>query len=112
MSCNLSIDCLNEIFEYLEDRVDLYSCLLVNRSWCQVSVRILWRSIQNYHTLIACLSDESKATLRQNDIITFPSTSKPPLFNYVQFIKNLSINEIVENIQPIVSQNLESHQTV
>ncbi len=42
----LLADCLNEIFEYLEkDEVTLYSCLLVNRLLCEVSVRILWRNI-------------------------------------------------------------------
>ncbi len=41
MACLLHADCLNKIFESLEDKVDLYSCLLVNRLWCKVSVRIL-----------------------------------------------------------------------
>ena len=45
----LPADCLNEIFENLEDdKVTLHSCLLVNRLWCEVSVRILWRNIWNY----------------------------------------------------------------
>src|SRR5437764_13145513 len=58
---SLPSDCLNEIFEYLEDdKVTLRSCLLVNHLWCEVSVRILWRSIRNYNTLIACLPNDSK----------------------------------------------------
>src|SRR5438105_1207395 len=74
----LPADCLNEIFENLkEDKITLHSCLLVNRLWCEVSVRILWRDILNFiystpyeHkqrvksavliTLIACLPSESK----------------------------------------------------
>ncbi len=68
MTCQLPADCLNDIFEYLEDKVDLRSCLLVNRLWCKVSVRILWASIQNYNTLITCLSDESKEILHKNEI--------------------------------------------
>ena len=37
----LPVDCLNEIFEYLEDDADtLRSCLLVNRLWCETSVGI------------------------------------------------------------------------
>ena len=51
MSCKLPTDCLNEIFECLEDRMDLYSCLSVNRPWCEVSVRILWKSVQ---TITSC----------------------------------------------------------
>ncbi|PKY52078.1 hypothetical protein RhiirA4_469491 [Rhizophagus irregularis] len=76
MACQLPVDCLNEIFEYLEiDRSTLHSCLLVNRLWCEISVRILWRNALNFdlvyfkrssniysilRALIACLPDESK----------------------------------------------------
>src|SRR6266511_1710794 len=113
MSHRLPVDCLNEIFEYL-DKFSLHSCLLVNRLWCEVSVRILWKSIQNYKTLIACLPNESKEILSKNKIIISTSTSKPPLFNYVAFIKILSIYRIVENIfrihQPIVLQSLDNNK--
>src|ERR1051326_6093504 len=94
----LPIDCFNEIFECLEkDKITLYSCLLVNRLWCEVSVRILWTSAWNYDTLTACLPNESKEILYKNGIITSTSTSKPPLFNYVAFIRNLEIDKIIEN---------------
>jgi len=59
----LPADCLNEIFEYFEyDNDTLRSCLLVNRLWCELSVRILWKddSNWNYVTLISCLPNESK----------------------------------------------------
>ncbi len=99
MPCQLTADCLNEIFEYLEvDEVALCSCLLVNRLWCEVSVRILWKNIQNYDTLFACLPNESKEILHKNEIFISTPTSKPPLFNYVAFIKNLSIHDIDKNI--------------
>ncbi len=102
MSHQLTADCLNEIFEYLRDEVDgvsLRSCLLVNRFWCEISVRILWTSIQNYNTLIACLPHESKEILYENEIIISTPTSEPPLFNYATFINNLSIIVIIKNIQ-------------
>ena len=95
----LPVDCLNEIFECLEeDKVTLYSCLLVNRLWCEVSVRILWTSVWNYDTLIACLPNESKEILRINRIIVPTPTLKPPLFNYIEFIKNLEIDNVIKNI--------------
>src|SRR6266496_6334004 len=93
----LPSDCLNEIFVYLDDdKISLYSCLLVNRLWCEVAVRILWRSIWNYNKrtyniLISCLPNE---ILSKNGIITSTSTLKPPLFNYVklyQLIKFMTI---------------------
>ena len=95
----LPADCLNEIFECLkEDKVTLHSCLLVNRLWCEVSVRILWTSVWNYKTLIACLPNESKEILHKNEIIALTPTLKSPLFNYIEFIKKLEIDNIIENI--------------
>src|SRR5436309_8022523 len=95
----LPIDCLNEIFEYLKkDKVTLHSCLLVNRLWCEVSVRILWTNVWNYDTLISCLPNESKEILYKNGIITLNPTSKPPLFNYIAFIKDLEIDNVIKNI--------------
>src|ERR1043166_8057275 len=107
----LNADCLNKIFEYIDkDKATLHSCLLVNRLWCEVSVRILWTSAWNYDTLTACLPNESKEILYKNGIITSTSTSKPPLFNYVAFIRNLAIDNIIKNTlkkyQSITPQNL------
>src|SRR5204863_4293737 len=49
MSCPLPTDCLNEIFENLDDdKITLHSCLLVSRLWCKISVRILWRDIWGF----------------------------------------------------------------
>src|ERR1051325_3181742 len=110
----LLADCLDYIFEYLEeDEVTLRSCLLVNRLWCKCSVRILWRRIRSYSTLIACLPNESKETLHRYEIIISSlSTSKPPMFNYASFCKVMSIKDVndgitklLENSQSISSQN-------
>src|SRR6266496_2876153 len=96
----LLTDRLNDIFEYLEDdKVSLYSCILVNRLWCEVSVRIFWRNVLNYSTsnfstLIACLPNDSKEILSKNGIIISTPTSKPPMFNYAAFCKILSINQV------------------
>src|SRR5436190_16177000 len=94
-------DCLNEIFEILEDdKLTLHSCLLVNRLWCKISVRILWRNIWSFKdtviqpkvmlailsTLISCLPNESKKLFH---IISTP-ISKLPLFSYASFCKVLS----------------------
>ena len=78
----LPADCINEIFEYLKDeKFTLCSCLLVSRLWCEVAVRILWRNPKslNFHTLIACLPNESKEILLENGIIILTPTSKPPI---------------------------------
>src|ERR1700744_3512918 len=88
--------CLNEIFENLEDdKPTLHSCLLVNRLWCEISVRILWKDFWIFlnsasysherqisaailSTLIACLPNESKEILRENKIIISALTLKSP----------------------------------
>ncbi|PKC01783.1 hypothetical protein RhiirA5_426171 [Rhizophagus irregularis] len=95
----LSADCLFEIFEYLaNDKRSLYSCLLVNKLWCNISVRILWRDSTNYSsrtfiTLIKCLPNESKKIISKN-IIIHPFPISTPMFNYASFCKVLSIYEI------------------
>ena len=111
MPCQLPYDCLNKIFEYLEEvKGTLYSCLFVNHLWCEISVRILWRNIRNYSTLISWLPNDSKEILYKNEITTSILTSKLQMFNYVSFCKNLSIehvsNQIGQLLETISDQNL------
>ena len=113
----LPSDCLNEIFEYLEDDdITLRSCLLVNRLWCEVSVRILWRKIRNYNTLIACLPNDSKEILFKNGIVTSTSASRPPMFNYVSFCKVLPICHVNGKIKQLLNnqypQNSSDNQSI
>jgi hypothetical protein len=122
MACQLPTDCLDEILEHLEnDKSTLHSCLLVNRLWCKISVKILWRNIwwfkyivyREQHplrvassilsTLVACLPNESKELLYKNKIFIPTPTSKPPLFNYANFCKVLSIFEIVKLVENVLS---------
>ncbi|GBB98651.1 hypothetical protein RclHR1_03290009 [Rhizophagus clarus] len=119
MTCQLIADCLDEILEYLEeDWLTLHSCLLVNRLWCELTVKILWRNIWNFKnfknqitqlraassilsTLISCFPNESKELLYKNNILISPPTSKPPLFNYAAYCRVLStygIDKIVNNV--------------
>ncbi|RIA89245.1 hypothetical protein C1645_876847 [Glomus cerebriforme] len=111
MPLQLPVDCLDEILEYLEENyLTLHSCLLVNRLWCEIAVRILWRNVWNFQynidnsyrthvplaiisTLISCLPNESKDLLNKNGIFISTPTSKSPLFNYPSFTKVLSINK-------------------
>jgi hypothetical protein len=107
----LPTDCLNGIIDHLEkDKNTLHSCLLVNRLWCKIAVRILWRDVWDYkdiyqqrslraassilRTLIACLPNKSKEILHKNDIFISTPTSNSPLFNYAAFCQVLLICEI------------------
>ncbi|GBB99555.1 hypothetical protein RclHR1_03560010 [Rhizophagus clarus] len=114
------IDCLNIVIEYLEeDKVTLHSWLLVNRLWCRISVKILWRNIWKFKrinftqvigTLITCLPNESKDFLINNGVSLIP-TSKPPLFNYASFFKVLKISSLLISDYSLYNstKNLENH---
>ncbi|CAI2171094.1 11370_t:CDS:1 [Funneliformis geosporum] len=100
----LTSDCMEKIFENLEYE-DIHSCLLVNRTLCKYSVPILWRTIWNYNTLIASLPNESKNILNKNEINFINPNSIPPLFNYTEFIKSLSIDEIDKKIERLLKHH-------
>src|ERR1051325_4195029 len=114
----LPADYIYGICEYLEDdHTTLRSCLLVNRLWCKVAVRILWRSVWNYctmnfRTLIACLPNESKEILLENGIVISTPTPKPPIFNYASFCKVLSIKQISCKIKELLQQSSSSRRKI
>jgi hypothetical protein len=128
MPRQLPADCINEIFEYLEeDKITLHSCLLVNRLNCEIAVRILWRNVWNFQynlqcmsrvstsiigTLVSCLPKESKKLLHNNGIFVVARNQNSPFFNYPSFCKVLSIHKIDQMIQYILETqqliNLES----
>ena len=101
-------DCLCDILEHLEnDKTTLFSCLLVNRIWCEIAVRILWRDglkykTKSYITLISCLPKESIEILHDNEIMISIPSSKSPMFNYATFCKYLSINMIRYNVRSLI----------
>jgi hypothetical protein len=92
-----------EILQYLHDDYStLYSCILVNRIWCRLSIPLLWRdpfSISKYkkhlkyHFIdfyLYYLGEADKNIFKvvfEIDRIDFISS---PLFNYPNFIKSLS----------------------
>ncbi|CAG8479618.1 23816_t:CDS:2 [Cetraspora pellucida] len=111
----LPADCLEDIFKYLSDDTDsLYSCLLVNKLWCQIVIRILWKNPWNLNskpkynritswacitrTLISLIPDTSKQILKRNGVEIPPlivsSQLSSPIYNYLGFCKSLSLKEI------------------
>ncbi|CAG8719956.1 uncharacterized protein OCT59_015880 [Rhizophagus irregularis] len=104
---NLNKDILLYIFEELfEDKNSLYSCLRVNRLWCETAVTILWKDpwiflnrtltlkLQKranifFNIIFLNLSEESKNYLLSEGIDIFKDLSlqKSPLFDYISFIK-------------------------
>jgi hypothetical protein len=100
---SLNVDVLSLIFEELQyEKKILYSCLLVNRTWCKIIIPILWKNPWNsrkftrkgsYGIIISLLSNETREILRNQDI--YVPTSRRPLFNYVSYCKFLDLDCLV-----------------
>ncbi|RGB43409.1 hypothetical protein C1646_809304 [Rhizophagus diaphanus] len=103
----LNKDVLFLIFKELKhNKKSLYSCLFVNRTWCETVVPILWENPGQYHRyhssmsklfniIILHLSEESRDTLGIDNSIT--ETYQRPLFNYVDYWKYLDMS-FIENL--------------
>ena len=110
------------LFEELQDDLkSLFSCLLVNKLWCETVVPILWRnpwrfdinyqnksSLSNIITL--SLSDDIKEILISQGV-QFTSTimQKPLLFYYLSSCKSMNINAINEIIS-VGTSSSDYHQ--
>ncbi|PKK70790.1 hypothetical protein RhiirC2_849642 [Rhizophagus irregularis] len=95
--------------EFKNDKKSLYSCLLVNRTWCVITVPILWRNPEIFtlfeeaknilfNVILLHLSEESRNILKShgvNSIIT--ETYQQPSFNYISFWKHLDLF-FIENL--------------
>ena len=93
----LDIDILFLLFEGLQDdSKSLFSCLMVNRLWCETVIPILWRNpwlyiytidYSNksylYYILTYYLSDSVKEFLTRKEIQLPSVSNKPLLFDYL-----------------------------
>jgi hypothetical protein len=110
-------DVLLLIFEELQDdKESLYSCLLVNRTWCITAVPILWKNPSQYllsgnsknilfSVIFSHLSEESRNILK-NEVINDPITEiyQSPLFNYINYWKYLDLY-FLKNIIPLKNES-------
>lgn len=98
MATKLPDECLLEIFKYIDEK-SLYSLLLVNRTWCRISIPLLWRKpFKEYRTnehfkvilpLISYLDKETRKSLKIEENKTNYYIQEKPTFNYASFIKEL-----------------------
>src|SRR6266498_1487379 len=104
----LNKDILFLLFEELQDdSKSLFSCLLVNRLWCETVIPILWRNpwcyedvinYQNKNSLYSIITfslpDDVKDFLTNQGIrISYQS----PLFDYLSFCRSINMN-VIKNI--------------
>ncbi len=96
-------DVLYLIFKELQDDdKTLCSCLLVNKTFCEIIIPILWKNPWKFikkekekfllNVIISHLSDESKNYLSQHNFLI--NSYHRPLFDYINFCKHLNLNEI------------------
>src|SRR3954464_7057123 len=102
------------------DSILLYSCLLVNRIWCEVIVPILWKipgkipltkkakSIL-FNVILSHLSEDSRDILKKQGIDDlFTEAYRPPSFNYINFWRHLDLQllEDMINLKNIKVSNM------
>ncbi|RIA98945.1 hypothetical protein C1645_812118 [Glomus cerebriforme] len=106
----LNKDILFLLFEELQnDSKSLYSCLTVNRLWCETVIPILWKNPWDYsinyknknslyYIITSYLTDDIKEFLTEQRIY-IPSISRQSLlFDYLSFCKSFNVNIINEII--------------
>ncbi|EXX74999.1 uncharacterized protein OCT59_009601 [Rhizophagus irregularis] len=110
-----------EIIQYFRnDFSTLYTCILVNRLWCRLAIRLLWENPFSNPTrhndfinlFLHNLTEDNKTKLNNEYGINnnlFPSNT---LFNYPSFIKCLNIQKFLWSIKKWVAniKNLTDKQ--
>ncbi|GBB88148.1 hypothetical protein RclHR1_14690003 [Rhizophagus clarus] len=120
----LNKDIFYLIFENLEN--NLYSCLLVNKTWCEIVVPMVWRNpwkepfyLRNKQekllkVIISHIPDKTKikeiySFLKDNQIHSLDiNTYKRPLFDYISFCKHLNLGSIMR----IIDVNIASGRLI
>ncbi|GBC00710.1 hypothetical protein RclHR1_03950006 [Rhizophagus clarus] len=113
-------DILYLIFEELhDDKNTLYSCLLVNKTWSEIIIPILWRNpwknlskeneLSLSNVIISHLSNETKNLLLYSLNYFSTKSYKKPLYNYINYCKHLNLDKI-QRITNIIYK--KSNQTI
>jgi hypothetical protein len=109
----LNKDILLLLFDELHDNSKfLFSCLMVNRFWCETVIPILWKNpwryAINYHKKISLytiitsyLSDDIKKFLKKEGL-GIQISSHPLIFDYLAFCRSIDI-KIIDDIISIGS---------
>ncbi|GBB85215.1 hypothetical protein RclHR1_11780007 [Rhizophagus clarus] len=98
------------IRELQNDEIALRTCLLVNKTWSEIVIPILWKNPWKYlkdgneslllKVIISHLSEKSKKNLSTRFKYLLNSYERP-LFDYISFCKYLNIQEIERIINTV-----------
>src|SRR6185369_2897258 len=87
-----------------DDSKSLFSCLMVNRLWCETVIPILWKNpwcydinYRNknslYSFIISCLPDDIKESLIRQEIFLPSILHQPPLlFDYLSYCRSIDVD--------------------
>src|SRR2546423_13951440 len=110
------------IKELRNDRKSLHSCLLVDRTWCEITIPLLWKnpwifcpidsakSILLFNVILLHLSEESRESLKKQKIDLFTETHQRPLFNYISFWRYLNLHHLekmVKRLERVTTEEKE-----
>ncbi|CAG8579642.1 uncharacterized protein OCT59_027105 [Rhizophagus irregularis] len=106
--------------ELQDDTKSLYSCLLINRTWCRLTVPILWQNPSNkkgyisykvcnilFNVILSHLSEESRNNLKYQGIDLFKEIYQRPLFNYISFWRHLNLYVLENIMENVFAKNFE-----
>ncbi|RIB14079.1 hypothetical protein C2G38_2144241 [Gigaspora rosea] len=110
-----------ELMENILNNLDnefysLYSCALVSRHWCKMSIPILWQDPFKFQKkpmfisrYFSYLDEEEKVLLKEcGIIINFPNT----LFNYAKFLKVLDLSRLEENVRLWINFQISNQKII
>ncbi|GES74635.1 hypothetical protein GLOIN_2v1881634 [Rhizophagus clarus] len=109
---NLNKDVLYLIFKRLQDdKNTLLSCLLVDKTWCETIIPILWRnpweSLKTederllLNVIISHLSNESRNKIGELKLYSYEKSS----FDYIRFCRHLNLDIIQRIIDNNINEN-------
>ncbi|CAG8773006.1 30643_t:CDS:1, partial [Racocetra persica] len=103
----IPVEILRLVFGLLsKDKKSLRSCLLVDRTWCESVVSILWNdpfqfldepSFSIIQTLLSCLNNSELAILKNEGISIENLAMNRPTFDYVAFMRHLKYVNIYDS---------------
>ncbi|CAG8745470.1 11432_t:CDS:1, partial [Ambispora leptoticha] len=89
-----------------DEKATLFAAALVNRTWCQVAIPLIWSTITSFNkslieTFIKCMNDDERETIlafvkclnderRETIFEYFEPTYPSPLFMYTSYIKKFN----------------------
>ncbi|GBC07856.1 hypothetical protein RclHR1_07730009 [Rhizophagus clarus] len=114
---NLNRDILYLIFKQLQDdKRTLLSCLLVNKTWCETTVPILWKNPWNLlknenetlllSVIISHLSNLSRNKIGEHKLLI--NSNQKPTFNYIIHCKHLDLDAILM----MINKNFEKSRVL